>query len=342
MTKTCPECDSRVETMSTKEEVCTVCGLVVDDTCINYGPDWRAYDASEQEDHARAGPPETELMHDRGLSTVIGWQDKDASGNSLSATKKKQLKRLRKWDERYRTEDSQARNLQQALAEIQRMSSSLDVSTTVRETAASVYRDALGGNIVKGRSIEGMASATLYAACRIHQVPVTLDNVSDVSRVRVEMDVDYQATLTDTQSRADRDEKKRERVKSDYQYLCKELALPTPVPEPHRFVPRITSTLDVATETETMGVRLLQTVEDNDEHAGLRPIALAAAAVYAANIVRGQPQHVTQADVSGVAGVSDVTVRKRYQEILEVNGYDPNLADPGKHPDQHTVLEGDV
>lgn len=343
MTNICPECDSRVETVSTKEEVCTSCGLVVDDTCIDYGPDWRAYDASDEENRSRVGSPETELLHDKGLSTMISWQDKDANGNSLSANKKKQMKRLRKWDERYRTKDSQARNLQQALGEIQRMSSTLDVATMSRETAAQVYRDALDEGLIEGRSIEGMATAALYAACRIHQVPVTLDSVSEVSRVRVEMDEAYQATLATTSDRADRDEKKRERVKSDYQHLTKQLNIPTPVPEPHRFVARISSTLDVTTETETTAIQLLKTMENDDEHAGLRPIGLAAAAIYSANVIHGKPQSITQESLAVEADVSEVTIRKRYQQVLELNGYDSDLDDPAKHPDQDTMLmEGDA
>jgi len=53
----------------------------------------------------------------------------------------------------------------------------------VRETAAVVYRDAVDKNLIRGRSIEGVAAAALYAACRQCSVPRTLDEIAEVSRV---------------------------------------------------------------------------------------------------------------------------------------------------------------
>jgi len=46
------------------------------------------------------------MMHDKGLSTNIGWQDKDAYGKSLSSRQREKMQRLRTWNERFRTRDS--------------------------------------------------------------------------------------------------------------------------------------------------------------------------------------------------------------------------------------------
>ncbi|GAG75496.1 unnamed protein product, partial [marine sediment metagenome] len=58
-------------------------------------------------------------------------------------------------------------NLTFALSELDRMASNLDLAKNLRETAAKIYRDAVNAHLIRGRSIEGVAAASLYAACRI-------------------------------------------------------------------------------------------------------------------------------------------------------------------------------
>ncbi|MFT4923749.1 MAG: transcription initiation factor TFIIB, partial [Haloarculaceae archaeon] len=115
----CPECGGDlVSDEEHAETVCVECGLVVDEDEIDPGPEWRAFDAKEKDQKSRVGAPTTNMMHDKGLSTNIGWQDKDAYGNALSSRQREKMQRLRTWNERFRTRDSKERNLKQALGEI--------------------------------------------------------------------------------------------------------------------------------------------------------------------------------------------------------------------------------
>ncbi|MFC6771947.1 TFIIB-type zinc ribbon-containing protein, partial [Halorubrum pallidum] len=76
-TTTCPECDGSLITDTEHgETVCADCGLVVEADSVDRGPEWRAFDASERDSKSRVGAPTTNMMHDKGLSTNIGWQDK--------------------------------------------------------------------------------------------------------------------------------------------------------------------------------------------------------------------------------------------------------------------------
>ena len=113
----CPECDGQLATDTEHgETVCVDCGLVVEEDEIDRGPEWRAFDSKEKDEKSRVGAPTTNMMHDKGLSTNIGWQDKDAYGKSLSSRQREKMQRLRTWNERFRTRDSKERNLKQALA----------------------------------------------------------------------------------------------------------------------------------------------------------------------------------------------------------------------------------
>ena len=81
----CPECGGQLVSDSEHAEtVCEDCGLVVDEGEIDRGPEWRAFDAAEKNQKSRVGAPTTKMMHDQGLSTNIGWQDRDAYGKALS------------------------------------------------------------------------------------------------------------------------------------------------------------------------------------------------------------------------------------------------------------------
>ncbi|MEF8778517.1 MAG: TFIIB-type zinc ribbon-containing protein, partial [Natronomonas sp.] len=179
----CPECGGTVTGSGHDERVCADCGLVVDSQRIDAGPEWRAFDAAERDEKSRVGAPTTNMLHDKGLSTTIGFDTTDAYGNTLGTRKRRQLHRLRTWNRRSRTEDAQDRNLRHALGEIDRMASALGLPRPVRETASAIYRRALDEDLLRGRSIEGMATAALYAASRLERVARSVDEVTTVSRV---------------------------------------------------------------------------------------------------------------------------------------------------------------
>ncbi|ELY38366.1 transcription initiation factor IIB [Natronorubrum tibetense] len=288
----CPECGGRlISDTEHAETVCDDCGLVVEEGEIDRGPEWRAFDAGEKDEKSRVGAPTTNMMHDQGLSTNIGWQDKDAYGRSLSSRQRQKMQRLRTWNERFRTRDSKERNLKQALGEIDRMASALGLPESVRETASVIYRRALEEDLLPGRSIEGVATASLYASARQAGTPRSLDEISAVSRVE------------------------KDEVARTYRYVVRELGLEVKPADPEQYVPRFASDLDLSDETERRARSLLSTAKEKGIHSGKSPVGLAAAAVYAAALLTNEK--VTQNDVSEVANISEVTIRNRYHELLE-------------------------
>ncbi|WP_128478248.1 transcription initiation factor IIB [Halorussus pelagicus] len=288
----CPECGGNLVSDEERgETVCGECGLVVDEDQIDPGPEWRAFDASEKDQKSRVGAPTTNTMHDKGLSTNIGWQDKDAYGNSLGSRQREKMQRLRKWNERFRTRDSKERNLKQALGEIDRMASALGLPDNVRETASVIYRRALDEDLLPGRSIEGVATSALYAAARQAGTPRSLDEISGVSRVE------------------------KDEIARTYRYVVRELSLEIQPADPKSYVPRFVSDLGVSDEVERRARDLLDTATEKGIHSGKSPVGLAAAAVYAAALLSNEK--VTQSEVSDVSDISEVTIRNRYHELLE-------------------------
>ena len=289
----CPQCDRQiVHDDEHGETTCAECGLILNEDPIDRGPEWRAFHTDEKDGKSRVGAPTTELMHDKGLSTTISWRDKDAYGQSVSGRKRARLQRLRTWDERFRTKDAREQNLKQALGEISRIASALDVSDPVRETAGAIDRRAVDEDLLPGRSIEGMATAALYAAARQHGTPRQLAEFAEVSRV---------AEI---------------RIQRAYRYVFRELRLEIKPADPLEYVPQFASALDVSDEAVRQARDLLTTAKAQGAHSGKSPAGLSAAALYAATHLTNE--QLTQETVSTAAHVSTVTIRNRYQELLEV------------------------
>ncbi|SNZ02830.1 transcription initiation factor TFIIB [Natronoarchaeum philippinense] len=290
----CPECGGTLVSDEERgETVCSECGLVVEEDEIDRGPEWRAFDAAEKDEKSRVGAPTTKMMHDEGLSTNIGWQNKDAYGQSLSSSQREKMSRLRTWNERFRTRDSKERNLKQALGEIDRMASALGLPDTVRETASVIYRRALDEDLLPGRSIEGVATASLYAAARQAGTPRSLDEITAVSRVE------------------------RDEIARTYRYIGRELGLEIQPADPEQYVPRFASELEISDEAERRARMLLESAKEEGIHSGKSPVGMAAAAVYAAALLTNE--QVTQSEVGEVANVSEVTIRNRYHELLDAD-----------------------
>ena len=288
----CPECDSTNvhEDTSHGELVCDDCGLVLEEENIDAGPEWRAFNHDERQNKSRVGAPTTKAMHDKGLTTTIDWKNRDAYGRMISPNKRSQMARLRKWQERIRTKDAGERNLQFALSEIDRMASGLGLPRSVRETASVIYRRALKDDLIRGRSIEGVATASLYAGCRQEGLPRSLEEIAHFSRVQ------------------------RKEIGRTYRYVSQELGLELHPVDPKQYVPRFCSKLGVGERVQQKAVEIIDETAEKGLLSGKSPTGYAAAAIYASALLCNEKR--TQKEVAEVAKVTEVTIRNRYQEQI--------------------------
>lgn len=289
-TDACDECGGDLTRDETAGEVvCSDCGLIVSEELVDQGPEWRAYNKKERDEKARTGSPLTELRHDRGLSTNIDWKDKDAYGNQISAEKREQMNRLRKWDFRAKR-DSSSNNIAYANGEIKRIGSALSIPKSTQETAASLYREAFNNDLIPGRSIEAMATASLYISLRIHNEPRSVDELETVARV---------------------DKKPLQRA---YRYICRELGIGLEPADPSQYVPRFATKLNAPQEIVKVAEDLITDLNDTHHVSGNAPTVLAAAALYAAGVLEGTI--LTQADLRSASNVTEVSIRKNYEMFL--------------------------
>ena len=148
-TETCPECDGGVITQGS-EDVCEECGLVVSDTRIDRGPEWRPSSAGEHDKRARCGPPVTETLHDKGLTTEIDWRDTDANGNHLNNRQSRRARKIRRAQRYSKTAQNKEQSHRDGLGEISRMCSALGVKQYVKKCACSLYQQCVDEGILPG------------------------------------------------------------------------------------------------------------------------------------------------------------------------------------------------
>lgn len=273
------------------ELVCDECGLVLEEAMIDQGPEWRAFDSEQGEKRTRTGAPSTLTIHDKGLSTEIGWKNKDPYGKSIPTRNRAQLYRLRKWQRRIRVSNATERNLAFALAELDRIASSMALPRNVRETAAMIYRRAVAKNLIRGRSIEGVVAAALYGSCRQCNVPRTLDEIAGKSRIG------------------------RKEIGRTYRFMTRELKLKLLPTRPQDYIPRFCSELKLKGEVQSRSNEILKEATERELTSGRGPTGVAAAAIYIASVQVGERR--TQREVAEVAGVTEVTIRNRYKELTE-------------------------
>lgn len=289
----CPSCESSsvVRDYQRNIVICEECGRILEENIKDRGPEWRAFDQEQKDERSRGGAPMTYTIHDKGLSTKIDWKNRDSRGKSLSPEKRSQMYRLRKWQRRIRVSDATERNLAFALSEMDRMSSQLGLPRNVREVSAMIYREAVKNHLIRGRSIEGVASAALYAGCRETQMPRTLEEIAEVSRV----------------------EKKE--ISRSYRFITRELDIHLPPTDPANYVARFGSELGISGEARTKAIEIIKKAQEKKLTSGRGPTGIAAAALYIAAVMEGERK--TQREVAKVAHVTEVTVRNRYKELVE-------------------------
>jgi transcription initiation factor TFIIB len=287
----CPNCGSTHYIMSpSRELVCAECGLILQNDVYELGAEWREFSPEERAKRARAGPPSTLTIHDKGLSTTIDWRDVDARGHRLDAKRRAEMQRIRKWHNRSRVYQASERNLASAMSELDRLAGQLDLPQRVRQTAALLYRRALEKNLIRGRSIEAIVAACVYAACRRTSFPRTLSDVGRYTRVG------------------------RKELGRSYRLIVRRLSLQMPVTQPEDFVSRFTNALHLSQRTQARALEILMAARTKGITSGKDPTCISAAAIYIASILEGERR--TQREIGEVAGVTEVTVRNRYKELV--------------------------
>lgn len=272
----CPECGGEL-VASDREHVCGSCGLVTETDRLDRGPEWRR--TPEGSERRRTGAPLSRSRHDRGLSTEIGY----TSGADVPAGNPRRIARMRREHNRAKIASKAERNRVYGFIEIRRICGALDLSRSIRDRSSVIFERAQAEGLFQGRSIEGFAAASVYAACRIEGVARTRREVVDVARANLN---EFEAA---------------------YDALNRDLGLPIAPVDPREYLPRFASSLDLDACVERTARSYAGRLVETGDAIGRKPGGIAGACLYRA--AKDLGREINQRDIAEVADVSPVTIR---------------------------------
>ena len=264
------------------EIFCGSCGIVLVQNMSDSSRENNGYNQEDFMKMARTGPATSLTMNDRGLSTVIGT-NKDSTGKAVSGKTKYEFNRLRMWDQR--SKSRKTATLSKAFTLMNGMKTRLGIPNNVVETAAYIYRKAVNAKLTRGRTTISLVSASLYAACREHNIPRTLDDIAAAGNVE------------------------RRILSRDLRTIIKKLELNLNQYDTTWFISKISNNMNLKEKTKRDAFDILDRCEKEQITAGKNPVGQAAASLYISCMMNGEK--ISQKKFSVEAGVSDVTIRNR-------------------------------
>ncbi len=264
-------------------------GEVISDNVLSQEKEWRSFDSEDSDIKARVGAPTSLAFHDKGLSTKIGNETTDASGNVIDSATQMRMGRLRKWNNRSQNHSPTERNLQQAFSMLSRIKDRLGLPHHVIEKAAYTYRKAQERGLIRGDTIGSVLAASIYVALRQSGVPRTLDDISEISDI------------------------KPGEVARSYRRIISELDIKVPLIDPRKYIVKIANNLDFDEKIRRKALELMEQTQKKNLALGKDPISIAASILYIVNLSERRPK--TQAEIAKAAGITEVTVRNRSREL---------------------------
>src|SRR5918993_4248986 len=292
---TCSICNNNSSQIITDTEsgeiICRNCGMVMLDNVQETRPEWRSFTTDDSNNtRSRTGMPTSLARHDKGLATIIGRANKDASGQVLDAAMRTTMERLRTWDFRTQAHTSTERNFIQAFSELDRLKDKLGLPDSVIEKTAYIYRKVQERGLVRGRSISAILTAAVYIACREMGFPRILKDITAISNI------------------------KHRYVAQAYRLLIIELDLKIPLVDPIKCIIRIANNAKISEKTKRLAINIMHDIIKKEISAGKDPMGLAAAVLYLSCLKTDENK--IQRYIAEAAGVTEVTLRNRYKNII--------------------------
>jgi len=321
------------------EYICQKCGCVVIDQVDDYGPESNSTDFEERSKNTRASGYTSLSLHDYGLRTEIGFGSRDYSGKSIDCQMAEQMNNMRKWHSRIRVASPKQRRLSNVLSRINETCSAMCFPKILMETAAMIYRNFENRSGAKGKSINSMAAATIYLACKRCSVVRSLEEIVQATGITLkdrsslklaskyyrmmvmEMGVFTEQPSTLITSSSSHYPILEEAVAASESVLLSAAAttmvasIPIPVTLAiDHYIAKLANMARIEAKVERLAIEIAHKSNNHLLADGKSPNGLAAAYIYLAALLLGV--NLLQIDLSTLAGVTEVTIRNRCKDIL--------------------------
>src|ERR671919_2748875 len=297
-TLSCPTCNNSNPTTITDPEsgeiICSNCGIVVLDRMEDYvHEERRAYSMEEVYSRSRTGAPASLAFHDKGLCTIIGKANIDASGKAFDIASLQKIEKLRRLNSWINMQKSSEKSLRRAFQRLDTLKDKLGLPEPIVEKSAYIFRKIQERHLVRGRTIDGMLSAAVYTACREMGAAITLKDIAAASNL----------TYKD--------------ISRNYRVLVFELDIKIPVIDPMKCISRLSNKLGIKEKTKKQAMNIMSEVVKREMTSGKIPMGLAASVLYLSCQITGEG--ISQAKIAEASSTTEVTIRNRFKDLVQIN-----------------------
>lgn len=298
----CPDCrevpPNLVEEFSSGDMVCQSCGVVVGNRIIDTRSEWRTFanDDHGGDDPSRVGGPQDEFIEGQQLSTTVAFSESKAH-RALSRTQNNA------------SQDKAQKSLMQAYREIVSLCDAINMGTNVSNAAKHIFKLADKHRFIKGKSTEAVIAGCIFIACRQNNVPRTFREIFNLTRVnKKEVGRVFKQLQKFLQSVKD-DEGDATGLNTVTNYESHSAGA-------DELCGRYVSQLGFKNQQKIAKISrdLAEQANDISALAGRSPLSVAAACIYMACHLVGEPR--SSLPIAKQAGVSDGTVKTAYKHLF--------------------------
>ena len=184
------------------------------------------------------------------------------------------------------------KNLKKARDLLYIISEQLNLPDYIIKEAERLYNLTLEQNLSVGRSINSLMLACIYASCKIHKLPKTINEIIK-----------------------NRDVREKE-FNTAYKFLRQQLNLRLAFTMPEDIIDSYSSRLKFTPEATMYAIELLNILNKTNIVIGKNPLAVLGGVIYIASIKK--KQKISQRQIANTLGIIEKTIRKTYKNIIHV------------------------
>jgi transcription initiation factor TFIIB len=282
----CPDCGGEDFFVNRErgEVICKSCAFVIDDAMTDFGRDIIQHENNSQI-KGRSGAPFDPRVSNNLMTEVGNYAD-------ISKLPKKSQMVLRRIRKKNRwTSSSLEHNLNNSLTTLKIVADNLKMPEVAEKESAVIYRQCAERGITVARPAENIIASCIYISCRLHGLPKTLNEVSDITKVD-------KKTLGKT-----------------YKLISRKLGIKIIPLNPSDFISRFASALGITPKAESASYKMYTKFHKMGLNSGKSPVSLAATSLYLCALINSEK--VTQKAMAETSGITETTLRIRCKEMIK-------------------------
>ncbi|KAK4493844.1 hypothetical protein PRZ48_015029 [Zasmidium cellare] len=286
--------------------ICANCGLVLQQRSIDTSSEWRTFSNDDQgnDDPSRVGDGPNALLNGPQLNTNIAFGDGGIRSKELHRAQNKA------------NLDKGNKSLLQAYKQIGALCDGWQLPTNVSDTAKYLFKDADESKIFKGKSQEALIAGCVFLACRRNQVPRSFREVMELTKVSKKEIGRIFKMLEQFNMHREKDKQNGgTSMVAGGTVVFNEEYKGSTTADPKDLCYRYCSMLDMQNQTTNVAVALAEQMTTTGALAGRSPLSSAAACIYMAGHLMGEPKNAKE--IQSVARVSDSTIRHAYKLLWQ-------------------------